>query len=42
MKEFFKVTDLEKVLGYAADFPQVGIEEIPLQETTGRMAEAGQ
>ncbi|MBW2570352.1 MAG: molybdopterin molybdotransferase MoeA [Deltaproteobacteria bacterium] len=37
MKEFFKVTDLKQVLKYAADFPCVETEEIPLHETSGRI-----
>jgi molybdopterin molybdotransferase len=37
MKEFFKVTDLETVLEYRKEFPQVGTEEIPLVETVGRI-----
>ncbi|MCP4108076.1 MAG: molybdopterin molybdotransferase MoeA [Desulfobacteraceae bacterium] len=37
MKEFFKVTDLDKVLEYRFDFPIVGTEEIPLSDTPGRI-----
>ena len=37
MKEFFKVTDLQRVLEYRTTFPQVAIEEIPLVETVGRI-----
>ena len=37
MKEFFKVTDLKKVLEYRTAFPQVATEEIPLLETVGRI-----
>ncbi|MGD8894280.1 MAG: molybdopterin molybdenumtransferase MoeA, partial [Desulfobacterales bacterium] len=37
MKEFFKVTDLKKVLEYASDFPPVGTEDVPLIEATGRV-----
>ncbi len=37
MKEFFKVTELRKVLKYASDLPLVSTEEIPLDETTGRI-----
>ncbi|MGD8883714.1 MAG: molybdopterin molybdenumtransferase MoeA, partial [Desulfobacterales bacterium] len=37
MKEFFKVTDLKKVIEYRAEFPQVQTEEIPLVETVGRI-----
>jgi molybdopterin molybdotransferase len=37
MKEFFKVTDLKKVLEYASDFPRVEIEEVPLSEAVGRV-----
>jgi molybdopterin molybdotransferase len=37
MKEFFKVTDLQKVLEYRTEFPQVATEEIPLLETVGRI-----
>jgi molybdopterin molybdotransferase len=40
MKEFFKVTDLKQVLKYAADFPCVETEEIPLHETPGRILAA--
>ncbi len=37
MKEFFKVTDLRRVLGYAADFPKVETQDIPLVESMGRI-----
>ncbi len=37
MKEFFKVTDLDKVLKYRFDFPVVETEEIPLIDTPGRI-----
>lgn len=37
MKEFFKVTELNRVLEYASDFPRVATEEIQLSETTGRI-----
>jgi molybdopterin molybdotransferase len=37
MKEFFKVTDLKKVLEYASDFPRVETEEVPLSEAIGRV-----
>jgi molybdopterin molybdotransferase len=37
MKEFFKVTDLKKVLEYASDFPPVETEDVPLIEATGRV-----
>ena len=37
MKEFFKVTDLKKVLEYASDFPRVETEEVSLSEATGRV-----
>ncbi len=37
MKEFFKVTDLKRVLEYRTEFPQVDTEEIPLLETVGRI-----
>jgi molybdopterin molybdotransferase len=37
MKEFFKVTDLDKVLQYASDFPVVDTEEVDLSEMTGRI-----
>ncbi len=37
MKEFFKVTDLQKVLEYRREFPQVATEEIALLETVGRI-----
>ena len=37
MKEFFKVTDLDKVLEYTSDFPLVDTEDISLAESTGRI-----
>ncbi len=37
MKEFFKVTDLQTVLGYRIKFPRVKTEKIPLAETVGRI-----
>jgi molybdopterin molybdotransferase len=37
MKEFFKVTDLGDVLGYAASFPRVETQDIPLVESMGRI-----
>ena len=37
MKEFFKVTDLHRVLEYAADFPHVETEEVPLHDAAGRI-----
>jgi len=37
MKEFFKVTDLKKVLEYISDFPRVKTEDVPLPEATGRV-----
>ncbi|MFC1811329.1 gephyrin-like molybdotransferase Glp [Thermodesulfobacteriota bacterium] len=37
MKEFFKVTELGRVLEYASDFDRVATEEIQLSETTGRI-----
>ena len=37
MKEFFKVTDLQKVLEYRREFPRVATEEITLLETVGRI-----
>ena len=40
MKEFFKVTDLQTVLDYRKKFPRVGIEEIALNETVGRILAA--
>jgi molybdopterin molybdotransferase len=40
MKEFFKVTELNRVLEYASDFPRVATEEIQLSETTGRILAA--
>jgi len=40
MKEFFKVTELDRVFEYTADFPPVATEEIRLFETTGRILAA--
>ena len=40
MKEFFKVTDLKKVLEYTSDFPRVKTEDVPLPEATGRVLAA--
>jgi molybdopterin molybdotransferase len=37
MKEFFKVTDLKRVLEYASDFPRVETEEVSLNEAAGRV-----
>ncbi len=37
MKEFFRVTDLGDVLGYAAGFPRVEIQDLPLVESMGRI-----
>jgi len=37
MKEFFKVTDLEKVLEYASDFPQAETQDVPLSDAAGRV-----
>ena len=37
MKEFFKVTELQKVLEYRTEFPQVATKEISLLETVGRI-----
>jgi molybdopterin molybdotransferase len=37
MKEFFKVTDLKSVLEYSSDFPRVETEDIPLDESFGRI-----
>ncbi len=37
MKEFFKVTDLSKVLEYASDLPRVETENIFLMESRGRI-----
>jgi molybdopterin molybdotransferase len=37
MKEFFKVTDLKRVLEYSSGFPRVETEDIPLDESTGRI-----
>jgi molybdopterin molybdotransferase len=36
MKEFFKVTNLQKVLEYTSDFPRIETEGVPLIEATGR------
>jgi len=40
MKEFFKVTDLKSVLEYSSAFPRVETEDIPLDESTGRILAA--
>ncbi len=37
MKEFFKVVDLKSVLKYSSDFPRVETEDIPLDESFGRI-----
>ena len=37
MKEFFKVTDLDKVLKYTLDFPAVNTEKVYLSDMTGRI-----
>lgn len=37
MKQFFKVTELKKVLEYRSELPLVSIEEIPLDKATGRV-----
>ena len=37
MKEFFKVTDLNKVLEYASGFPRVETEDIFLMDSKGRI-----
>ena len=37
MKEFFKVTDLKSVLEYSSAFPRVETEDIPLDESFGRI-----
>src|SRR4030042_2533182 len=37
MKDFFKVTDIERVFDHIIEFPVVGSEEIPLSETVGRI-----
>jgi len=37
MKDFFKVTALDKVLEYASGFSRVATETIPLDETLGRV-----
>ncbi len=37
MKEFFKVTDLKRVLEYSSGFPRVETEDIPLDESFGRI-----
>ena len=37
MKEFFNVTELDKVLEYAADFAPVSTETVPLAEARGRV-----
>ena len=40
MKEFFKVTELKKVLEYSSHFPRVETEEIPLDTAFGRILAA--
>jgi molybdopterin molybdotransferase len=40
MKEFFKVKNLSEVFGYAADFPCVGTEDVPLLYTAERVLAA--
>lgn len=37
MKDFFKVTDLKKVLAYVSEFPCVDTEEIPTASANGRI-----
>ena len=37
MKEFFKVTDLQTVLGYATNFPRVDTEDVLLHNATDRI-----
>ncbi len=37
MKEFFKVTDLKRVLEYTTDFPPVGTQNITLDTAAGRV-----
>ena len=37
MKEFFKVTDLEKVFEFIAEFPRMEVEKVPLAQTLGRV-----
>lgn len=37
MKEFFKVTEISKVLGYASDFARVGEEDLKIEDTFGRI-----
>ncbi len=37
MKDFFKVTDLDKVLDYRAEFQPVGTEDISLVDANGRV-----
>ncbi len=37
MKEFFKVTDLDEVLKISSDFNSVGYEEVPVEESAGRV-----
>ena len=37
MKEFFKVTDLEKVFELIPEFPRMRVEEVPLAEALGRV-----
>ncbi|UCF91518.1 MAG: molybdopterin molybdotransferase MoeA, partial [Desulfobacterales bacterium] len=40
MKEFFKVTELQRVLEFTPDFPRVEIEEVRLRDTVGRILAA--
>jgi molybdopterin molybdotransferase len=37
MKEFFKVTELNQVLSYAGIFQQVGVEQVSIFDTPGRI-----
>ncbi len=37
MKEFFKVTELGRVIEYAEDFETVGTEEVPVTDALGRI-----
>ena len=37
MKEFFKVKDLQQVFEYVPDFPEVGTEDVPLEDAPGRV-----
>ncbi len=37
MKEFFKVTEISEVLGYASDFPKVAEQELKLENALGRV-----